>query len=480
MDVVVAALGELRADPRSLNIVDSLAQKDLPVNTLEMQTLMPRACTVMRLRSSSHLVSEQGPHGAQYRTWSSRSMSRVAWIEDLLTEVELKDIATSLSNHSDFSGADEYWLNQFSLAHAGVSAYLRSVHFPAAVIVAEDLATAVAALLVRPTTGWSVVYDAHELFTESLKLSAERHSTVMLSFFHKLETFVWAHVETLVTVSPGLARYIDTAVGHQRRVVLPNFVPRASAVPRKGEETDYPINYVYTGGAAPFRQVDCVVRNWPKNPGDHLLNLYLSPSLFADEIIALSALNPNIRVHKPVQPEDLVRTAAEYDVGIMPYRYPYPYSEASPNKFGEYVAANLPVLCQQDSWVAKIVADRGIGIAGDFEDEPSLLYLLSRVTPEAVSGWRARIEESFRRDLNWDVHVSELIEVIETDLMKNLTRTSGPNDGRYPRLGWLKTALVVFELLAERCRPILLRLYSRMIVLRISSLIPRRILRRIA
>jgi hypothetical protein len=104
-----------------------------------------------------------------------------------------------------------------------------------------------------------------------------------------------------------------------------------------------------------------------------------------------------------VRPDEIVAVLASYDVGIIPYDYPYPLSHASPNKFGEYVAAGLAVLTNSQPFVRQQVEHHQIGrvfswgIDNDFQSQVGEL-----LNPEVLRIALENSMEAFTESLNWE------------------------------------------------------------------------------
>jgi len=59
--------------------------------------------------------------------------------------------------------------------------------------------------------------------------------------------------------------------------------------------------------------------------------------------------------------KDAVETLKQYDVGIIPYQYEYPYNHCSPNKLGQYFAAGLAIYANHQHFVTSIIQESGAG-----------------------------------------------------------------------------------------------------------------------
>jgi len=478
MNVLIAGLGHLRNDPRSQNVLNSIADSGNLSGALEIQTSTPSLSSLILRRATSFVTEVSENQISIHRTWSSRSASRRYWLEQIQRSQNLSKAVQKLANKTESTASDEFWINQFALAYRGLSSYV--VHLNGAVpifIVAEDLMTAHGAVLLKPHTGWKVIYDAHELFVESLKLSGEEHSFDSLDFFHQIEAVTWNLCDELVTVSPGIARFIRDSVPRTSVFVIPNFCPISMKSREEYNRTDAALRCVYVGGVGPLRQVDVLVRNWPLVATSPQLHLYLMPSRFADEVVVGSQRNPNIHIHAPVRPEELVRTMAEYDIGILPYCYPYPYSQASPNKFGECLAAGLAVICEQDTWISELVRANHVGVSVPFENQHLLHNLLMSVTSERLKIWRRNSARAFDTQFNWNLYVTTLFKQIDVLLNEHDKACWSRHNQISVKRRFADIPISILEMTIDRNRSLLVKLYHKVKKRRLIALIPHWLIR---
>jgi hypothetical protein len=109
----------------------------------------------------------------------------------------------------------------------------------------------------------------------------------------------------------------------------------------------------------------------------------------------------------------MVSVLRSYDVGILPYNYPYPYSHASPNKFGEYIAAGLVVLASNQPFVASQINQFGVGRVFDWNNENEFLmgvYGLSR--GDNLKVFKSNVDKAAMNFLNWEAAGNSVLQFI--------------------------------------------------------------------
>lgn len=289
-----------------------------------------------------------------------------------------------------------------------------------AMVVAIDL------LVARNVTTWCghavVVYDAHEVFVESYDVL----DTVPLS---NIERVYWKEAErevaraafATVTVSPGIAEFMHKYTG-VLPWVIPNYLPLDLRTERaRTDHRPQPARFVFLGRADPFRGLERLVSSWDFDPALATLDLYITESPHKSKIRALSSkvsrshAGPIFR--EPVDPARIPTVLASYDVGVIPYEYPPPYSEASPNKFGEYVAAGLSVIANGSGFVSRQVLEHSLGTVFDWTMPGSFAAAVEEMVDSVASGrFRGTSETVFCEVMNWEFSSGPLMDEITRTL----------------------------------------------------------------
>lgn len=104
-----------------------------------------------------------------------------------------------------------------------------------------------------------------------------------------------------------------------------------------------------------------------------------------------------------VRPDQMVKTLSFYDVGILPYKYPYPYSHASPNKFGEYVGAGLAILANDQPFITEQVSKYSLGHIFDWKTPNEFLASVRSLSdPVNLDEINENVRTAFETSLNWE------------------------------------------------------------------------------
>lgn len=294
----------------------------------------------------------------------------------------------------------------------GQAVRLRGVH----VIIATDLDTLPVALALKGILSVPVVYDAHEYWPESDVASFEFEK----QFWIGIERRMLVHVDYAQTVSPGLAQ-IMSAQYHRHFETVPNAESKSSALPAPTRRNDNrECIFVFQGNFAHGRGLDLLIAAWPKTDNRAVLLLRGPDNAYKDKMIALASsmgiLGTRVKFPNAVAEAELVRAAAEGDVGVVPYsRAGTAYLHCCPNKMSQYMAAHLPILANDTIYVSHIVKTAGCGEVMDFARTEQLIQSVNRLTNDQNLRHRygQRGHDFFLNEFNWEVCSRPLYEALD-------------------------------------------------------------------
>lgn len=284
-------------------------------------------------------------------------------------------------------------------------------------IIATDLDALPAALIIKGMKGIPIVYDAHEYWPEADVASFEFEKI----FWVGMERRLVQCVEHCQTVSPGLAKIMSEQYGREFHVV-PNCEPLTSAIelanstPQDGGSCQF----VFQGNFAPKRGIDLLIDAWAgTEPGailvlrgpdnDHKYKLI-------DQARKTGLLGTRIKFLPPVDEDELVRAAQQGDVGLIPYTPSGAnYSHCCPNKTSQYMAAGLPILANNTSFVRQIIETSKIGLVVDFgkpqEITKAVGWFLNHPQERRALGQAAALH--FKNTFNWNKVSEPMYQIID-------------------------------------------------------------------
>lgn len=250
----------------------------------------------------------------------------------------------------------------------------------------------------------NLIYDAQEITIFGFAgLSGEE-----INFWLDLESILLARQLNAVTVSPGIADWHTKQFGCEFSVI-PNFEPRYNLL-ETGQATKHPVRFVYYGGCAEEKNISAVLNAWTLDRSRGSLSIIAPKSSDRNKLVNVwkqlnrTKCEVHFRSHDDaISVGDLL---LQFDVGILPYAYDYPYSEASPNKFGQYLAAGLAILGNRQGFTSRLIEERELGVVTNFEDTAIASLDIERMCKiDFLDKLKSNSLKSFDLDLNWDYQI---------------------------------------------------------------------------
>lgn len=275
------------------------------------------------------------------------------------------------------------------------------------IIHCHDLVPLAVAVVLKKITGARLIYDAHELETETHNKRGVRGI-----FARCLETCLLRHVDSMITVSSSIKSWYSIRFKGGPIFVIRN-VPdiRYSSVPavnlkKKLEVSENSILCIYFGNLKEGKGIKEILTAMPKNEDKSMLFIGSGP--LKDQVRAAAAQFPNIHYLAPVPPSEILSYARGADVGLCLTQDTCLSRRFSlPNKLFDMLAGELPVIGTDLPDISEIIKDRSVGwiVNGD---SASLVRLLNRITFDDIRamkrGFRGRVQ-----DLTWDSEARFLV-----------------------------------------------------------------------
>jgi len=253
------------------------------------------------------------------------------------------------------------------------------------VVVAHDAQTLAAASRLAPRSG--VLADMHE-YAPKQSLNSLKWRLLDGPYFTWLCREYLPRVAAVSTVSTGIVDEYRREFGIEPTLVV-NATPYHDLEP---QPVGAPLRLVHSGGVAPQRRLDIMIRGVRESAADVTLDLYLvddgTPLL--TELKELADGEPRIRFRDPVPYRELVPTLNGYDLGLSIFP-PTTFNLAwcLPNKFFDFIQARLGVVVGPSPEMVRFVDTYDIGLVlPDFEPT-SLARALEGLRPEQVASWKA-------------------------------------------------------------------------------------------
>jgi glycosyltransferase involved in cell wall biosynthesis len=293
--------------------------------------------------------------------------------------------------------------------------YFQGLRHPAEVVHVHDLPALHAGLLLARTWRVPLVYDAHELypFQEVLPPAVRR------ACFRKEKRLI-RQADMILTVNEFLAQALRARYGVAPLVLYncaepePGFDPEQARlhsplfdrVPGPGPRL------LYQGWLAPERNLETLLRALVHVPAPARLAIIG----YGDHLRSLQQLAHRLRlagrVHflGPIPSRELLPYTAGADLGLIPY---LPIDEnhrfCSPNKFFEYVAAQVPILAHPLPFFQQMAQRYGVVRCADFTSPPAVGRAIAELLHSgALLQMRQQCRQA-RQVLTWRVEAAKLL-----------------------------------------------------------------------
>lgn len=234
----------------------------------------------------------------------------------------------------------------------------------------NDLDTLAAGCWARTLRPMRVIYDAHELWTEQHSPAASRqhHTDAYFDFFERLLAALAPHVDAVVTVNPSIGLVLQSRTGCPSPLVVWNCPAWQQAEPWSGALRERAagrrIVLLHGGLIDMDRGLDELITAVPHFQ-DTLLVMRGSGNARAalERRVTDGGLQDRVCFVDPVPLADVITSAAEADVGIIPYK-PTSINNllSSPNKLFEYMMAGLALAVSDLPELRRVVEGDDLGV----------------------------------------------------------------------------------------------------------------------
>ncbi len=327
-------------------------------------------------------------------------------------------------------------------AKAAAAAALREVP-GARTFWAHDLRALPAAIAARDHAGGgTIVYDAHEIFSEAGEHA--RRPAWARRQIAELERRLAAEAGALVTVNQLLADRLGPGLGLPRVVVARNCPARShqaapvSPLRAAVRVPDGVPLLLYHGGLAPGRGIQTLARvvEQPGLEAVHLVFMGSGPS--RPSVVSLAAANPRIHLLDPVDPAELLDWVAGADVVVAPIQpTTLNHRLSSPNKVFEGIAAGVPVVGSDLPGIREVILNdpaAPLGSLADPDDAAAFARAVRSIldlAPAEAAALRARCLAAAQSRWNWEVESTGLVK-LAADLDPPAPSEAGTDVGAHP------------------------------------------------
>ena len=274
----------------------------------------------------------------------------------------------------------------------------------------HSLSTLPLGLLLKLIAGSRIVYDTHELETETYVSVGLRKWLAK-----RIEKALVPSAEVVIVVSESIAAWYREAYGLDNVHVIRN-VPYASTAVERNDRLrkafgieDQELVFIYQGLLDHGRGIDILLKAFAR-VSDTCHIVFLGYGSLVQHVQRSTALYRNIHYHPAVPPEALAEYTAGADVGIsLIENTSLSYYYSLPNKVFEYLAAGVPIIVSDFREMARIVAEHDCGWACPVSED-AVVGLVNGITCDDLLAKRANAVRA-RECYSWEKEQAPLLAI---------------------------------------------------------------------
>jgi glycosyltransferase involved in cell wall biosynthesis len=289
--------------------------------------------------------------------------------------------------------------------------------------IAHNLAALPAAYRAAKKHGAKLGFDAEDFHSGELNDTPENALRIRLT--REIERRYLPRCDYLTAASPGIAKAYADAYGVQVPTVILNVFPKAEApaapTPR-GSAQPSPSLYWFSQTIGPDRGLEALVKAIAHSRSRPTLFLRGNPSPgYQQQLVALAeqhGVGDRLRFLPPAPPSELVRLAAEYDIGIASEPgHTQNNALALSNKLFTYMLAGIPTLASATTAQAEFATGMaGVVFVYPQQDTQSFATKMDELLlfPHALENARQAAWQWGQQHYNWDLEQRRFLHVIES------------------------------------------------------------------
>ena len=285
------------------------------------------------------------------------------------------------------------------------------------VVQAHSLRALPVAALIKFLRGSKLVYDAHELETESNGLKGQRK--ILYKFIEKSSI---GFVDATIVVSDPISDWYANHYSIKRPYVIKNIVNMQQQDVKLIDSnnnlkaifniSESEILFIYVGGLFRGRGVEILLNAFSRTPSDKHI-VFMGYGDFEDKIKDYQSKFSNIHFQPAVAPNLVINYTQTANIGIsLIENICLSYYYCLPNKVFEYLSSELPIIVSDFPEMGKLVDDYNCGWKVDV-DSDSLLKLINNITWEDIEQKKDNAKLA-KQSLGWEYEGQKFVDIYKS------------------------------------------------------------------
>lgn len=285
------------------------------------------------------------------------------------------------------------------------------------------LTVGIPALVAKFFRGKKFIFEVRDLWPELPKAMGIINSKILFESLKILEINCYKYSDYCIGLSPGIVDGINKYVSKNKTILIPNY-SNVDFFKEKNNFSNKKIKLIYAGAFGYANGLDNILdlaKFILKNLDDpELFEFHFYGTGIKLDHLKLRIEKENIincKIFLPVSKIKLKKIFNLYDLGIMSLEdIEEFYYGTSPNKFFDYIAAGLPVLCNYPGWVSELIIKHNCGFSLDLKNKNNVLKVFKKMI--ANKNWlktqsknSRRLAENFFSD---KVQLKKITKIIES------------------------------------------------------------------
>jgi len=291
--------------------------------------------------------------------------------------------------------------------------FLRRAGMRADMIYANDYDTLLAGYLMSRIGRGILVYDSHELYSDLLEDSPRIYKR-LIEFF---EGVLARKAAVVITVNNPIAEILETRYHLSSTPTVIYNTPYFQPADESSDAPKPPFKLLYHGMYLPGRNLDDLIVSMQDVDNFHLYFRgygVLEESLHS--LVNQLGLQDKVTFLERVSMQELVSTAKDFDMGIVPYPGSHKQLNSyycTPNKIFEYMMAGLALAVSDLPVLREIVTTHRVGVVFDTSSPAQIAATLKRITQKELTGMKANALRVARETYNFEQESTKLIKIYQ-------------------------------------------------------------------